>query len=44
MVLYFIAETGLDLKAFPKAKHFSLCQGVVPDKRKTGDKVINIRT
>ena len=43
-VLCIIAETGLDLKAFPSAKHFSSWLSVVPDLKKTGGKVINSHT
>lgn len=44
LVLCIIAETGLDLKAFPTAKHFSSWLGVAPNIKKTGGKVINSRT
>lgn len=43
-VLCIIAETGLDLKAFPTAKHFSSWLSVAPDLKKTGGKVINGKT
>ena len=43
-VLCIIAETGLDLKAFPTAKHFSSWLSVAPDLKKTGGKVINGQT
>jgi transposase len=44
LVLCLIAETGLELKSFPTAKHFSSWLAVAPDMRKTGGKVINSRT
>lgn len=44
LVLCIISETGLDLKAFPTAKHFSSWLSVAPDIRKTGGKIINSRT
>ena len=44
LVLCIIAETGLDLKAFPTAKQFSSWLSVAPDIKKTGGKVINSRT
>jgi transposase len=44
LILCIIAETGLDLQAFPTAKHFSSWLGVVPNIKKTGGKVINSRT
>lgn len=44
LVLCIIAETGLDLKSFPTAKHFSSWLGVAPDIKKTGGKVISTRT
>lgn len=43
-VLCIIAETGLDLKAFPSAKHFSSWLSLAPDLKKTGGKVINSQT
>ena len=39
LILCIIAETGLDLKAFPTAKHFSSWLSVSPDIKKTGGKV-----
>ena len=44
LVLCITSETGLDLKAFPTAKHFSSWLSVAPDIKKTGGKVINSRT
>lgn len=44
LVLCIISETGLDLKAFPTAKHFSSWLSVAPDIKKTGGKVISSRT
>lgn len=44
LVLCIISETGLDLKAFPTAKHFSSWLSVAPDIKKTGGKVIKSRT
>ncbi len=43
-VLCIIAETGLELKAFPTAKHFSSWLKVAPDLKKTGGKVISSHT
>ena len=43
-VLCLVAETGLELSAFPTAKHFSSWLSVSPDIKKTGGKVINSRT
>ena len=44
LVLCIIAETGLDLNAFPTSKHFSSWLSVAPDVRKTGGKVISSHT
>lgn len=44
LVLCIISETGLDLKSFPTAKHFSSWLSVAPDIKKTGGKVISSRT
>lgn len=44
LVLCIMAETGLDLEAFPTAKHFSSWLNVAPDVRKTGGKVISSST
>ena len=44
LLLCIIVETGLDLKDFPTAKHFSSWLGVAPKIKKTGGKVINSRT
>ena len=44
LILTLIAETGLDLTAFPTAKHFSSWLSVAPDLKKTGGKVINSHT
>lgn len=43
-MLCIISETGLNLEAFPTAKHFSSWLSVAPDIKKTGGKVINSRT
>ena len=43
-ILCLIAETGVELKAFPTAKHFSSWLSVAPDVKKTGGKVINSHT
>ena len=43
-VLCLIAESGLDLKAFATAKHFSSWLSVAPDIKKTGGKVISSHT
>jgi transposase len=40
-ILCLVAETGLDMKTFPTANHFSSWLNVAPDLRKTGGKVIN---
>ena len=44
LILCITAETGLDLNAFPTAKHFSSWLSVAPDVKKTGGKVINGHT
>jgi transposase len=44
LVLCIIAETGLDLNAFPSGKHFSSWLSVAPDVRKTGSKVMSSHT
>lgn len=44
LVLCIISETGLDLKSFPTAKHFSSWLRVAPDIKKTGGKVISSHT
>ncbi|MEO5996580.1 MAG: IS110 family transposase, partial [Chitinophagaceae bacterium] len=44
LVLCITAETGLDLEAFPTAKHFSSWLGVAPDLKKTGGKVKSSNT
>lgn len=43
-VLCIIAETGLELQAFPTAKHFSSWLSLSPDIKKTGGRVINSYT
>jgi len=44
LILCIIAETGLDLKAFPTAKQFSSWLSLAPDLRKTGGKVLSSHT
>jgi transposase len=44
LILCIIAETGLDLKAFPTAKQFSSWLSLAPDLRKTGGKVLSSKT
>ena len=44
LVLCITAETGLNLAAFPTAKHFSSWLSLAPDVRKTGGKVMSSRT
>ncbi|HEY5369535.1 MAG TPA: IS110 family transposase [Hanamia sp.] len=44
LVLCIISETGLNLEAFPTAKHFSSWLSVAPDIKKTGGKVMKNRT
>jgi len=43
-ILCIIAETGLELKAFPTAKQFSSWLSLAPDVRKTGGKVLSSHT
>ena len=44
LVLTLLSEVGMDLSAFPNAKHFVSWLGLCPNKKVTGGKVISSKT